>query len=471
MKHPGRFFIYAWIMGFMLLVGGALYWQVGQRQMLVTHPANPQYVHQRYSIHRGGIFDTHGEVISESLQRPNGYQRLYRGTPGLAPTVGYYSQRYGVAGLEKTFDGILMGYEYPGESVIDWIQHVFSDRTLGYSVSTTIDLELQRAVERVLAGRKGAAVVMEVKTGRILAMASIPGFSPNDLESNWSTITTDTDSPLFNRALAGYYPPGSTFKLVVLAAGLTIGAVDLESRFVDAGSITIEGHQISNVGQRAWGRISLLDALVVSSNSVFVELAQQIGSEDLLQMAGSFGLGRKPPLLGPSVVATGRLPAGKLSRLELAQMAIGQYGLITTPLQMAMVAQTIANDGLMMQPLLVEAFQAPRNERRWINSPQPVTYVTSSQVAKQIRDAMAEAVSRGTGQKAGLATIDVAGKTGSAENPQGPAHAWFVGMAPVAKPVICLAIVVEHGGSGGSVAAPLAREIFRAYFQGRPESR
>ncbi len=468
MKHPGWYLTHTLILGFLLLIGGALYWQVGQREILVIHPANPQYLHQRRSIHRGGILDSRGEVIAESLQQPNGYQRVYRGTPGLAPTIGYCSQRYGVAGLEKSLDGILMGWRYPEGSVIGQIRHALSDRSWGYSVTTTIELPLQRTVERVLAGRKGAAVVMEVKTGRILALASIPGFDPNGLERNWPTIAADPDSPLFDRALSGYYPPGSTFKLVVLAAGLTAGAVNLESWFEDAGTITIEGHQISNAGARAWGRISLLDALVVSSNTVFVQVAELIGSEDLVQVASSFGLGRKPPLLGANAVAAGRLPTDKLSPLQLAQMAIGQYGLITTPMQMAMVAQTIANDGLMMQPLLVEAVQAPGNGRRWVNRPQPVAHVTSSLVARQIREGMAEAVRRGTGQKAGLSTIDVAGKTGSAENPQGLAHAWFVGMAPAAKPAICLAVIVEHGGSGGNVAAPLAREIFRAYFQGEP---
>ncbi|NMB45845.1 MAG: hypothetical protein GX998_05465 [Firmicutes bacterium] len=469
MIGPAAFLRKALVIGFLVLIAGALYWQVGQRQVLVAHPANPQYLHQWRSVHRGGIFDRRGEVISESLQQPNGFQRVYRGTSGLAPIIGYCSQRYGTAGLEKAFNGVLMGQQYPGVSVIGRIRHLLSEQASGYALNTTLDLSLQRSVERAFAGRKGAAVVMEVKTGRILAMASLPGFDPNDLEAKWLVITADANSPLYNRALAGFYPPGSTFKLIVLAAGLALDTVELESWYDDYGSIMVEGHQIANANHQAWGRISLLDGLAVSSNVVFVEVARQIGSENLLQMASSFGLGRKPPLVGGSA-SGGRLPAGELSSLELAQMAIGQYGLITTPLQMAIVAQTIANDGLMMQPLLVESVQAPRQNQVWVSRPQPARHVISAQVARQIRVAMAESVIRGTGQKAALSTIKIAGKTGSAENPQGPAHAWFVGMAPVTRPAICLAVVVENGGSGGSVAAPIAREVFRAYFEGRPSN-
>lgn len=466
MKRPADYLIYILITGFLVLIGGALYWQLAQREPLAAHPANPQNLYLRRSVHRGGIFDSSGEVIAESLEGSSGFQRVYRGTPGLAPTIGYSSQRYGTAGVEKSFDRILMGQQYPGGSLIGRIRSMLADRTSGYDLITTIDLPLQESVERAFAGRKGAAVVIEVKTGRILAIASLPGFIPTDKESKWSAILADTDSPLYNRALAGFYPPGSTFKLVVLAAGLASGAVDLESSFLDLGKISVEGHQIGNAGNRAWGEISLLDALVISSNVVFVEIAQEIGSDDLLQMARSFGLGQRPPLVGGDAAA-GKLPVGQLSPVQLAEMAIGQYGLVTTPLQMAVVVQTIANDGLMMQPLLIDGVKASGDHRLWTNRPQLTRYVISSKVARLIREAMVESVLRGTGQQASLTTVDVAGKTGSAENPHGSAHAWFVGMAPVTEPVICLAVVVENGGSGGSVAAPLAREIFQAYFQGK----
>ncbi|NLY52175.1 MAG: hypothetical protein GX063_04615 [Firmicutes bacterium] len=465
MRRPAALLTYILIGAYLLLIGGALYWQVGQREVLVNHPANPYQLLERRSVRRGGIFDSSGEVIAESVQREKGFERVFHGTSGLAPTIGYFSQRYGTAGLEKTLDEFLMGRRYPGTSVIGRLRHLLSDRSSGYDVITSIDLDLQRTVEQALANRKGAAVVMEVKTGRILAIASMPGFNPEEIDSQWDKITSDPGSPLYNRALAGFYPPGSTFKIVVLAAVLAHGELDLASVFDDPGSVTIQGHQIANAGGTPWGRISLLDALVVSSNTVFTEVARKIGSDQLLQMAGSFGLGRKPPLAGENVGA-GKLPSGPLSPLELAQLAIGQYGIVTTPLQMAMVVQAVANDGLMMEPLLVDAVKASGNGGKWINQPRPMGYVVSAQNARKIRQAMAEVVTRGTGRNAALSGIDVAGKTGSAENPQGRAHAWFVGMAPVDKPAICLAVIVEHGGSGGGVAAPIARRIFAAYFQG-----
>ncbi|NLA59377.1 MAG: hypothetical protein GX855_10815 [Firmicutes bacterium] len=465
MRKPAVLLTYILIAGYLLLIGGAFYWQIGQREVLVNHPSNPYRLREQRSVQRGGIFDSSGEVIAESVRGEKGLERVFRGTSGLASTIGYFSQRYGTAGLEKTLDEILMGRRYPGTSVIGRLRHLLSERTSGYDVITSIDLDLQRTLERALGNRKGAAVVMEVKTGRILAVASLPGFNPEEVDTQWDRIASDPNSPLYNRALAGFYPPGSTFKIVVLAAALAQGELDLASVFDDPGYVTIQGHQIANAGGTPWGRISLLDALVVSSNTVFAEVARRVGSDQLLQMAGAFGLGRRPPLAGDNVGA-GKLPSGPLSPLELAQMAIGQYGIVATPLQMAMVVQAIANDGLMMEPMVVDAVKDGKDGSKWVNRPRPMGYVISVENARKIRQAMAEVVSRGTGRNAALSGIDVAGKTGSAENPQGRAHAWFVGMAPVDKPVICLAVIVEHGGSGGSAAAPIARRIFAAYFQG-----
>ncbi|HHV94578.1 MAG TPA: hypothetical protein GXX47_08605 [Firmicutes bacterium] len=465
MRKPAIFLTYVLIGSYLLLVGGAFYWQIGQRAALVNHPSNPYRVQERRSIRRGGIFDSSGEVIAESVQREKSLERVFRGTLGLAPTIGYFSQRYGTAGLEKTLDEVLMGRRYPGTSALGRLSHLLSERKSGFDVITSLDLNLQRTVEEAFGNRKGAAVVMEVKTGRILAVASMPGFNPNEIDSRWEKIASDPDSPLYNRALAGFYPPGSTFKVVVLAAALTGGELDLTTLFDDPGSITIQGHRIANAGGTAWGRISLLDALVVSSNTVFAEAALRLGSDRLLQTAGAFGIGKRPPLAGENVRG-GKLPSGPLSPIELAQLAIGQYGIVATPLQMAMVVQAIGNDGLMMEPILIDAVKTSENGGKWVARPRPMGYVISAETARKIRQAMTEVVSRGTGRSAALQGIDIAGKTGSAENPQGKAHAWFVGMAPADKPAICLAVVVEHGGSGGSAAAPIARRIFAAYFRG-----
>ena len=457
---------YAMIVGFLSLVGGAFYWQIGQREILAAHPANPHVQHQRRWVKRGGILDIRGEVIADSVEEPHGFRRVYLGTTGLAPTMGYYSQRYGTAGVEKTFDRILMGQEYPGTSALGRAKHALSERTHGYNLITTVDLAFQKTVEQILGHSPGAAIVMEVKTGRILAVASTPGFMPNDIDDHWQEISTNSGSPLYNRAFAGFYPPGSTFKLVVLAAGLSSGAANLQSMFNDTGTTKVQGYKITNAGNRQWGQISLLDALVISSNVVFVELGRKVGPKSLLEMADGFGIGRQPPLVADNIRA-GKLPGGNISDLQLAQMCIGQYGLITTPLQLTILAQTIANDGLMMQPMLIDAVQDGKSGVRWNNAPQPLRQVVTAQVAREMREAMVAVVDRGTGQQAALAEIKVAGKTGSAENPQGPAHAWFVGMAPSLQPEICLAVIVENSGSGGSVAAPLAREIFWAYFSGK----
>ena len=467
--NTAKYLRYAILIGFLALVGGAFYWQIGQRETLVAHPSNPHVLYQRRWLERGGILDSRGEVIADSAEGSHGFRRVYQGTPGLAPIIGYYSLRYGVAGIEKTFDGVLMGQKYPGTSLLGRAKHSLFRQAKGYDLVTTIDLRLQREIERIFGNHRGAVVVMEVRTGRILAVASTPGFLPNDIDAHWQDISTHDGSPLYNRAFAGFYPPGSTFKLVVLAAGLSRGITHLESVFDDRGMIKIEGHQIANVGERRWGQISLIDACAVSSNVVFIELGQKIGARNVLEMAAGFGIGQEPPLVADSLRA-GKLPSGDISNLELAEVCIGQHGLVTTPLQLAMVVQAIANDGLMMEPMLIDAILDDINDMRWNNAPKPMRYVITPTVARDIKEAMTAVVSRGTGRRAALPEVSVAGKTGSAENPQGSAHAWFVGMAPAMYPEICLAVIVENGGSGGDVAAPLARDIFRAYFRGEPRA-
>ncbi|NLJ85446.1 MAG: penicillin-binding protein 2 [Firmicutes bacterium] len=451
--------------GFLLLVGGAFYWQVWQRETLAYHPLNPHVQHQRRVVKRGRIWGSHGEVIAESIEGLHGFRRVYLGTLSLAPITGYDSQRYGVAGLEKAYDSILMGRDYPGRSVLGILGQGLTKRGVGYDVVTTIDMSMQRSVEMLLEGRKGAVIVMEAKTGRILAAASTPGFSPNDIDAHWAVISTDGDSPLFNRAFAGFYPPGSTFKLVVLAAGLASGKVVMESSFDDPGAISIHGYTITNSDGTDKRSLSLTEALALSSNVVFVRLAQEIGSDAILDMARAFGLGQKPPLIGGSV-GSGRIPTDELTAVELAQMAIGQYNVAVSPLQMTLLVQALANEGLMMRPTLVSAVHDPVSGKVWTNPPEPIRQVVKAGLARKMREALAVTVQRGTGRQAALPHVEIAGKTGSAENPQGVAHAWFVGMAPTAEPEICVTIILENAGSGGKVAAPLAREIFRVYFNG-----
>lgn len=454
---------YCVVGGFLLLLGGAWYWQIWQGPALVTHPANPRYREERRWVWRGGIYDRRGEVIAESFREATGYRRIYRGTPGLAATVGYFHRRYGTAGLEKAWDRILMGYDYPGASLFGRLRHWWKGLQAGYDLITTLDLRLQRAVEEALSGQSGAVVVMDVRCGHILAMASMPGFDPGNLDREWESLQEAGTSPLFNRAVAGFYPPGSTFKVVVLAAALSAGIAQLTDKFTDAGRITVKGHTITNEGERAWGQISLLDALVVSSNTVFVDLAQRVGAERLLDTARRFGLGKAPELGIPT--AGGRLPPEDMSTTALVETGIGQGRLISTPLQMALVAQAIANDGLLLQPVLVQAVRDRKGRIVAHYSASSGGVAGEAAIIREVRRAMREVVRRGTGRQAALPQLPVAGKTGSAQNPGGRPHAWFIGMAPATRPQVCLAIVVENGGSGGAVAAPVARKVFEACWE------
>lgn len=444
------------------------YWSAIAGPGLATHPRNPRLTRVEAGIKRGGIFARGGEGLSVTLHTGSEMTRAFVGPDSLSHVVGYADARYGKTGLEAAFDEYLkgaVGLAAAGSLVVPALGGAWS----GWDLVTTVDLRLQQAAAEAMAGRRGALVVMDPWDGEILAMVSVPGYDPRRLAEYFSGQSGD-EASLFNRATQGQYPPGSAFKPVVLAAALETGVARPAELYVDGGSIRIGHRTIHNASGEAHGLIALDDALARSSNVVFASLAAKLKASDFHEIAGRFGAGRRPGI--EIAAAAGRLPG--LDELEdevaRAEVGIGQGSLLVTPLQMAQIAAAVANGGYRVEPTLLLALRTPGGESRSLERParEPVMSAGTAQV---IKEAMTAAARWGTAR--GVAwpgAQTVAGKTGTAENPHGEPHAWFIGFYPAEDPRIALAVVVENGGFGSAVAVPIARSVFMAWDRAARES-
>jgi len=337
-----------------------------------------------------------------------------------------------------------------------------------------------QSLRKALGNQRGAVVALDPSTGAILAMVSHPQYDPTTLSSHnldavasaWKSLNADPGRPAVNRAIAGdLYPPGSTFKLITAAAALSSGKFTEESQIPGPASLDLpltstnlptDDHQPCGAGNRT----TLTHALEISCNTAFGWLGMQLGGDELRAQAAKFGFGdslRVPMRVTPSTV-----PA-QLNAPQTAQSAIGQYDVRVTPLQMAMVSAAIANKGIVMSPYLIKD---TRNSDLGVieqTKPEQLSQAITPDVAAALTRMMITVVQSGTGTRAQISGIQVAGKTGTAQHTQGGApHAWFTAFAPADNPRIAVAVVVEDGGNagneafGGKVAGPIAKAVIEA---------
>ncbi len=375
--------------------------------------------------------------------------------PSLCHTVGYTDPRFGASGLEAAYDRVLAGRD-PRSVWAAWLTELRGGRGRGADLVTTLDLRIQAAAAQALGGRAGAVVVLDAATGDILALVSRPGFQDPPTERSWERDIARTDGPFVNRGLQGLYPPGSAFKIVTAAAALRSGLGGFA--FACRGQTTVGGRRIKDAGAAGHGRVGLARALAVSCNVYFTRLGERLGGRVLIAQARAFGLGSAPPCdLG---TAAGTLPDPR-DAAELAETAMGQGRLLVSPLQMALVAAAVVNRGVIVRPRLVQAIRYPSGDEEI--RPRVWRRPLAAGTAEALRRALEQAVREGTGWRAiagrGYA---VGGKTGTAQAPGGRPHAWFVGFARRPGRRLAIAVVVEHAGSGGAVAAPIAAAVWRA---------
>ncbi len=350
------------------------------------------------------------------------------------------------------------------------------------SIQLTIDHGLQEIAYTALGDQRGSVVAIRPATGEVLAMVSRPSFDPNLFLDSEAIVTregmlADPAEPLANRSTNRTYPPGSTFKVIVTAAAIESGTAGPETLFPDPLELELPGtiEVIRNFDRQVCGsgtEVNLQTAFRRSCNTVFGALGLQLGGETLGLQAEAFGFNQDTPFEIPVLNSVFPAPSEFSNDLPaLAQSAIGQRDVRATPLEMAMVAGAVANDGIIMGPMLVSRVFDADGAVVSQTEPELLQRAVSPSTASIISDLMERVVASGTGTRATVPNVRVAGKTGTAETGVGPPHVWFIGFAPVEQPTIALAVLVESGGeagenaTGGSVAAPIAQEILAYWVQ------
>lgn len=469
MNPPIRRLFLISVILFASLIAMLGYRQVIEAQDLADNPLNTRKVFAQMRIERGLILGSDKSEMARNRKEDDLYYRIYP-TGDLAPhLVGYNDPTYGQTGLEHSQNSYLTGTADEVE-IVNLIDTLTGKQKRGADLKLTINPKVQRTAlgELQKLGKSGAVVVLEVQTGAVVAMVSSPTYDPNQLADNWQLLNADPNAPLFNRATQGLYTPGSTFKLITASAALESGTFTPQSRFRDdKGEIVIDGFTVHNYRPEPFGEHSLQEALSQSINTTFAQIGDQLGEEKIVDYMQKFGFYEKPPLDLPAdeIMASGRYESGELlppgdsmDRVQVASMAFGQEQLLVTPLQMALVAQSIANGGKMMKPYTVESV-ADYNGTI-VKQARPGVWKTPIEpgTANDLKDMMVKVVNEGTGSKTKTSKVQMAAKTGTAEvTGRGP-NAWFMGFAPAENPKYAIAVVVEDSDAGGGIAGPVMRE-------------
>ena len=451
------YFFVALFVGLILML---TYVQVWAAPSLKVNAANTRAVEEEMKIERGLILSADGEELARNRQEGQYYLREYPTGALTEPWLGYNSLRYGRAGIERVYNEELTGQTGLLGITSSWSQ-ILGQNQRGADLKLTVQMKVQRVAAQALGERKGAVVALDPRTGAILAMVSYPRYDPNDLNAEWNDLINDPGKPLLNRAIQGLYPPGSTFKIVTGSAALETGTVTPDSQFTDTGKILLGGYEVNNFENEVYGDHKFSKAFASSINTTFAGLGVEMGAGTLAAYANAFGFGQKFPW--PLGGAKSIFPdPDTMDTAHVAQASIGQGGVLSTPLLMGLAAAAVANEGKIMEPYIVEQVLSYNGAIVEKTSPGVWLRPISAQTAATVRDMMVLAVRSGTGTAAALKGVQVAGKTGTAEVAGADTHAWFAGFAPAGDPQVAVVVLVENGGTGGSVAAPIAKQVIAA---------
>lgn len=445
-------------------------------------PRNTRQAISQAGKERGVIVAADGTILAESVPDPDNPRRFDRTYPEgevFAHVVGYTSRILGDGGLERAHADALRSRR--DLTFSDLISALLGRDLQPQSIRLTLDAALQQAAFTALGDRAGAVVALDPSTGAILAMVSTPSFDPSSLDTadatdNWDALLEDPDRPLADRATRELFPPGSTFKTIVASAALDLGVAGPESTFDDPAEFQLPGSSatISNSGGGRCGdgtTVTLLRAFVRSCNTVFADLAIQVGGEELGMVATAFGFNSRVRF--PWEVAQSTFLGDELANDDaaLGQSGLGERDVRATPLQMAMVVAAIANDGVVMQPYLVDQMFDAEGNPVEETTPEQTRRAVDPATATIIGQMMERVVTEGTGTRATVPGVRVAGKTGTAQAGGGTSYPWFIGFAPVEEPSIAIAVVFEpqpqtgESDTGGRVAAPAAAAVLAQWLE------
>lgn len=455
---------YVIVVLFVVMIGYEGYFLAFQREDVINNTYNARLDSFSDRIVRGKIRSNNGTVLAETLVGEGGEEtRSYPYGPLFAHVVGYSAR--GKTGLEAA------GNFYMLSSHINLVEQVIRElsggKNPGDDIYTTLDVELQQAAWDALGDRKGAVVVMEPDTGKILAMVSKPGYDPNTLNQDWDWMVEDGDhqARLLNRAAQGLYPPGSIFKLVTLLEYVREHPEDYEDFRFECDGIYEEGeYTIQCFNQTAHGSIGLREAFANSCNGAFASLGLELDKERTKRTAEELLYNSQMPLAIAYSKSSFQMKEDA-DVWETLQTYIGQGKTQITPMHSAMITAAVANGGILMKPYLIDHVEHVGGETVKRFMPEAYGSLMTAEEAAILTEMMEAVVTEGTGSAVRTEMYTVAGKTGSAEFETGKeTHAWFTGFAPAEKPELVISVLVEEGGSGGRAAAPVARLVFDTWF-------
>ena len=470
------------------LILATTYWQAWAAPGLADRRENAIQRVAQFTIERGKIYAGDGKTLfaTNKGRKVNGQTLYFRRYPtgGLAAhVVGYSTQVRSRAGLEQSMNDFLTGSNANLTTVVNTgVDKLLGRHVVGNDVVTTLDVRAQRVAVRALGSNCGSVVAIDPTTGRVLVMANHPTYDPNLVEGRFRQIlraqaNCPVPAPLLNRATAGSFVPGSTFKVVTASAALESGRYTMESRKTDPGYCTEYGKRVNNYDTtRPFGSITLFQAIQYSVNSFFCEIGKELGPGPIIQEMKDYGFYSLPPLETPAderrisgLYHNGRLFEPKSAAdVDPGRLAFGQTELQVTPQQMAMVAAAVANRGVLMEPYVVDRILSPKGKVVTRTRQHVLGRTLSPHNAQVLSLAMEAVVRGGTGTNAQIPGVRVAGKTGTAETGRaGRNQTAFIAFAPVGAPKVAIAVMLENQtGVGGTTAAPIAKQVMQAILQG-----
>ena len=454
---------------FALLVAFTSRWTVFQASSLNNNPLNVRTLLDELQIKRGRLLAADGIVLAKSVPAPDHtWTRTYPTGPLFAHAVGYsIAARGESAGLEESAAPDLRGVQTGLSSIFGQL----NPRPVGDDVYTTLDVKGQRAAQQALAGQAGSVVAIDPSTGAIEVMYANPSYNNNDPNPGQ---TCGQPGCLVNRTTQGQYAPGSTFKIVTATAAIDSGLYTENSVINGNSPVTISGVPLNNDGDKSWGPQTLTVAMTQSINTIFAQVAEHVGRPTMTEYMKRFGFYSKPLLDYPAgqigisrpFSSSGKPLTPGSPDEDIGRIGIGEGGLLVTPLQMAMVAAAVGNDGTLMTPRLTD--RVVDQDGRTVRTINPTVYsqVMKPSTAQAVTRMMEKVVEEGTGTAVQLGGISVAGKTGTPQiGPTGSnlTQPAFVAFAPAQHPKVAIAVMVDrsNGGFGGSVAAPIAKSVLQ----------
>ncbi|HEV3322563.1 MAG TPA: penicillin-binding protein 2 [Solirubrobacteraceae bacterium] len=460
---------------FALLVAFTSRWTVFEASSLRENPLNHRARIEQARVQRGAILAVDGTVLARSVRTREGtYERAYPAGEEFAQAIGYsYPLGVGRAALERYRNAPLSGQSQSDlQSLLDQFQ---GRPEKGDEVVTTLDPAAQQAALAGLGAHQGAVVALVPSTGAVRVMASTPSYDPGVLRSTAGAerLKADSESPLVNRAVQYGYAPGSTFKVVTATAAIDTGRFTPSSTLSGRNGIVVSGVPLSNDQNESFGELTLTQALAKSVNTVWAQVAEQVGKPTLARYMRRFGFDAKPQLDYPAeeMSASGEyederggelLLSPRSPLVDVGRMGIGQDKLRVTALQMAEVAAAVANRGRLMAPHLTDRIVDPEGRIVQRISPRVQSVVMKPATATAVTSMMEAVVNEGTGENARIPGVQVAGKTGTAETQIGSAlnNVWFIAFAPAANPTVAIAVTVKGvPGYGATYALPIARRV------------